>query len=65
MHVSFEVAQEIIDKAVEKSKEIGVKMCIADYYKVPIEISLAFIILTLSVAVLTSMVMQRNDGVSR
>jgi uncharacterized protein GlcG (DUF336 family) len=29
MHVSFEVAQEIIDKAVEKSKEIGVKMCIA------------------------------------
>jgi len=44
---------------------VGVKMCIADYYKVPIEISLAFIILTLSVAVLTSMVMQRNDGVSR
>jgi uncharacterized protein GlcG (DUF336 family) len=29
MHVSFEVAQEIIDKAVEKSKAIGVKMCIA------------------------------------
>lgn len=29
MHVSFEVAQEIIDKAVEKSKQIGVKMCIA------------------------------------
>lgn len=29
MHVSFEVAQEIIEKAVEKSKEIGVKMCIA------------------------------------
>jgi uncharacterized protein GlcG (DUF336 family) len=29
MHVSFEVAQQIIDKAVEKSKQIGVKMCIA------------------------------------
>lgn len=29
MHVSFEVAQEIIEKAVEKSKQIGVKMCIA------------------------------------
>lgn len=29
MHVSFEVAQQIIEKAVEKSKEMGVKMCIA------------------------------------
>lgn len=29
MHVSFEVTQEIIEKAVEKSKQIGVKMCIA------------------------------------
>ena len=29
MHVSFEVAQQIIDKAVEKSLEIGVKSCIA------------------------------------
>ncbi|PPD13537.1 MAG: glycolate utilization protein, partial [Methylotenera sp.] len=29
MHVSFEQAQQIIDKAVEKSTEIGVKMCIA------------------------------------
>lgn len=29
MHVSSEIAQEIIEKAVEKSKEIGVKMCIA------------------------------------
>lgn len=29
MHVSFEVAQKIIDKAVEKSMEIGVKSCIA------------------------------------
>ena len=40
---------------------VGVKMCIADFYKVPIEISLAFIILTLAVAVLTSMVMQKSD----
>lgn len=37
---------------------IGVKMCIADFYKIPIEISLAFIVLTLSVAVLASMVIQ-------
>lgn len=29
MHVSFEVAQQIIAKAVEKSIEIGVKSCIA------------------------------------
>jgi tellurite resistance protein TerC len=40
---------------------VGAKMCIADFYKVPIEISLAFIILTLAIAVLTSMVMQRRD----
>jgi tellurite resistance protein TerC len=40
---------------------VGAKMCIADFYKVPIEISLAFIILTLAIAVLTSMVMQRNE----
>ena len=29
MHVSYEVAQQIVDKAVEKSKQMGVKMCIA------------------------------------
>ena len=29
MHVSYELAQQIVDKAVEKSKQIGVKMCIA------------------------------------
>jgi tellurite resistance protein TerC len=40
---------------------VGIKMCIADYYKVPIEISLAFIILTLSVSVMTSMVMQKSE----
>jgi len=39
---------------------VGTKMCIADLYKIPIEISLAFIILTLSVAVLASMAMERN-----
>jgi tellurite resistance protein TerC len=37
---------------------VGLKMCIADIYKVPIEISLAFIVLTLSVAVLASFAMQ-------
>jgi len=41
---------------------VGTKMCIADLYKIPIEISLAFIILTLSVAVMASMAMQRKDG---
>ena len=40
---------------------VGVKMCIADLYKIPIEISLAFIVLTLGVAVLTSMAMQRKE----
>jgi len=39
---------------------VGTKMCIADFYKIPIEISLAFIILTLAISVLSSMVMQRN-----
>jgi tellurite resistance protein TerC len=39
---------------------VGVKMCIADWYKIPIEISLAFIILTLSVAVLASMVLSNQ-----
>lgn len=37
---------------------VGVKMCLVDIYKIPIEISLAFIVLTLSLAVLASMVMQ-------
>jgi predicted tellurium resistance membrane protein TerC len=37
---------------------IGVKMCLVNVYKIPIEISLAFIVLTLSVAVLASMVIQ-------
>jgi tellurite resistance protein TerC len=41
---------------------VGIKMCIADFYKVPIEISLAFIILTLSMAVLASMAMQNKNA---
>jgi tellurite resistance protein TerC len=41
---------------------VGTKMCIADFYKVPIEISLAFIILMLSMAVLASMVLQNKAG---
>jgi tellurite resistance protein TerC len=39
---------------------VGIKMCIADWYKIPVEISLAFIILTLSMAVLASMVLSNN-----
>ncbi|RAW02330.1 TerC family protein [Pseudochryseolinea flava] len=34
---------------------VGVKMCIGDLYKIPIEISLMFIVLTLSVAVIASL----------
>lgn len=43
---------------------VGAKMCISDIYKVPIEISLAFIILTLSVAVLASMAMSKENDKS-
>lgn len=39
---------------------IGTKMCIADIYKIPIEISLAFIVLTLSVSVLMSMILNQE-----
>ncbi len=41
---------------------VGVKMCIADLYKIPIEISLAFIILTLSLCVLASMALNRANA---
>jgi len=42
---------------------VGAKMCLVDIYKIPIEISLAFIILTLSIAVLASMVLHpKNSG---
>ncbi len=39
---------------------VGVKMCISDLYKIPIEISLAFIVLTLSVSVLSSMLLSQQ-----
>jgi tellurite resistance protein TerC len=39
---------------------IGLKMCLTDVYKIPIEISLAFIILTLGMSVIASMVMQKK-----
>ncbi len=42
---------------------VGVKMCISDLYKIPVEISLAFIILTLSLAILASMAMQQRKDV--
>ncbi|WKK78753.2 TerC family protein [Marivirga arenosa] len=44
---------------------VGVKMCLADIYKIPTELSLGFIISTLSVAVLASMVLQSNRNVER
>lgn len=40
---------------------VGLKMCIADFYKVPIEISLAFIVLTLAMSVLASLAMQKKE----
>jgi tellurite resistance protein TerC len=40
---------------------VGVKMCIADWYKIPIEISLSFIVLTLGVFLLASMVMREKN----
>ena len=39
---------------------VGLKMCISDFYKIPVEISLVFIVLTLSVAVLASMIAQKR-----
>jgi tellurite resistance protein TerC len=40
---------------------VGIKMCIADLFKIPIEISLAFIILTLSMCILASMVLNSSS----
>ncbi|MEY4930970.1 MAG: hypothetical protein RI909_1694 [Bacteroidota bacterium] len=40
---------------------VGLKMCLADIYKVPIEISLAFIVLTLAMSVLASIAMQKKE----
>lgn len=39
---------------------VGLKMCITDWYKIPVEISLSFIVLTLSMTVLTSMAKRKN-----
>jgi tellurite resistance protein TerC len=44
---------------------VGVKMCISDFYKIPVEISLAFIILTLSLAILASMAMQQRKDIEK
>jgi len=41
---------------------VGTKMCIADFYPLPIEISLAFIIVALAVSVLASMVLSKKNG---
>lgn len=41
---------------------VGVKMCIVDWYKIPVEISLAFITLTLALTVLASMVMRQKQN---
>lgn len=40
---------------------VGIKMCIADFYKVPIEISLAFIVLTLGTSIVASMAMREKN----
>jgi tellurite resistance protein TerC len=40
---------------------VGLKMCITDWYKIPVEISLSFIVLTLSMTVLTSMAKRKNS----
>ena len=39
---------------------VGVKMCISEIYKIPVELSLGFIVLTLSFTVLASMVLQAS-----
>lgn len=41
---------------------VGTKMCIADLYKIPIEISLAFITLTLAVSVICSIALQKKES---
>lgn len=44
---------------------VGAKMCISDFYKIPVEISLAFIVVTLSVAVLASMAYERRNKAAK
>jgi tellurite resistance protein TerC len=43
---------------------VGLKMCISDFYKIPVEISLVFIVLTLSVAVVASVIKQKKKSIS-
>lgn len=40
---------------------VGVKMCIVDFYKIPIEVSLIFIFVTLAVTTLASMVFRKKE----
>lgn len=40
---------------------VGIKMCITDWYKIPIEISLSFIVFTLGLFLLASMVLQKQE----
>lgn len=40
---------------------VGLKMCLSDFIKVPVEISLAFIITTLALAVLASLALQAQN----
>jgi tellurite resistance protein TerC len=40
---------------------VGLKMCIADFLKIPIEISLSFIVLTLFASVVASMLMPKKE----
>lgn len=40
---------------------VGIKMCIADFLKIPIEISLSFIVLTLFASVVASMLMPKKE----
>lgn len=40
---------------------VGAKMCLSDIYKIPVEISLAFIVMTLSVAMLVSVVLKTDE----
>lgn len=39
---------------------VGVKMCIADWYKIPIQISLGFIVVTLGITMLTSVIVKKR-----
>jgi tellurite resistance protein TerC len=41
---------------------VGIKMCIADLLKIPIEISLSFIVLTLLMSVVASMLIPKKPG---